>query len=219
MMEYASYQMINTEKIPSVVYLGEASTPVWRQGRWDDGEFQQFIRGNGCGHCCTAMVLNLHNIKIDPYEEFVLCRKLWGAPVLEREFPQLGYQTVAGITKILKHHGIPAEYFGVPSREEAAAHIDEALKNNKQVIFWSHPNEDFPENPFSTGEHYVLAVGYTKEGKILVANSSEKRSAEGVQLVDINTVVRALLLGAEPIDLTWGERGPRGRCAGYVVVG
>ena len=219
-MEYAGYQIIDTELIPSVVTLGEKSTPVWRQARWSDGEYRQFIQRNGCGHCCTAMALNLHGIQIDPYEEFTLCQKLWGAPVLEREYPQLAYQTVAGITKILKYHGVEAEYHGVPSREEAAARIEDALKNGKQVIFWSHPNEDFPENPFSTGEHYVMAVGYTEDGKILVANSSEKRTPTGVQLVDIQTIARALCLGAAPVDLTWGERCPiRGRYAGYVIVG
>ena len=214
-MEYAGYKIIDTELIPSMVTIGERSTPVWRQGRWSTGEYQQFVRGNGCGHCCATMALNLHGIEIDPHEELSLCMKLWGEPVL----PQRAYQTVSGITKILGHHGIKAEGFGVPTRREAAENIEKALKSGTQVIFWSHPNEDFPENPFSTGEHYVRAVGYTEDGKILVANSSEKRAPTGVQLVDIDTIARALLLGASPEDMTWGERGPRERCAGYVVVG
>ena len=218
-MVYASYKKTENELTPCIVSLGNAETPVWHQGKWSEGEYQEFVRKNGCGHCCVAMALNLHGIRIDPHEEFTLCRALWGAPVLEREFPQLGYQTVAGISKILKHHGVPAVYCGVPSCEDAAARIGEALKSGKQVIFWSHPNESFPENPFSTGEHYVLAVGYTEQGEILVANSSAKRAPEGFQLVDLNTIVRALHLGAAPADLTWGERGPRERCSGYVIVG
>ena len=64
-----------------------------------------------------------------------------------------------------------------------------------------------------------MAVGYTEDDKILIANSSEKRAPTCVQLVDIDTIARALLLGASPEDMTWGERGPRERCAGYVVVG
>ena len=214
-MEYASYKIIDTELVYSVVEFGGKSTPVWRQARWSEGEYQAYIRGNGCGHCCTAMVLNLHGIEIDPYEEFSLCMKLWGEPVL----PQRGYQTISGITKILGHFGVKSEGNGVPTRKAAAERIENALKNGKQVIFWSHINEDFPDNPFSAGEHYVLAVGYTEDGKILVANSSEKRAPEGVQFVDIDTIARALCLGASPEDMTWGERGPRERCAGYVVVG
>lgn len=218
-MEYASYELINTELIPSIVSIGNRSTPVWRQGRWNEGEYQEFVRKNGCGHCCATMALNLHDIKITPHDEFTLCRKLWGEPVREQEFPQGNYQTVAGITKILRYHGVDAEYFGVPSPESVAIHISESLKSGKQVIFWSNPNEDFPDNPFSKGEHYVMAVGYTEDGKILVANSSEMRAPTGVHLTDIDTIVRALFHGAEPTDLTWGQKGIHVHCAGYVVVG
>ena len=218
-MEFASYEPVNTDLIPSVVTLGGASTPVWHQAKWSEGKYREFVRKNGCGHCCAAMALNLHGIKIDPHGEFTLCRKLWGEPVREQEFPQGNYQSVSGITKILRHYGVSAECCGVPSREAAAVRIEGALKAGKQVVFWSNPNEDFPENPFSVGEHYVMAVGYTEEGKILVANSSMRKAPEGVQFVDIDTVAKALLLGAEPFDLTWGQKGLHMHCAGYVVVG
>ena len=218
-MAYATYKLINTELIPSVVFLGDASTPVWHQAKWSEGEYEEFVRKNGCGHCCAAMALNLHGIKINPHEEFTLCRKLWGEPNREQEFPQGNYQTVAGIAKILCHHGVPAECFGVTSREIAARHIEAALKEGKQVIFWSNPNEDFPENPFSFGEHYVMAVGYTEKGEILVVNSSQRKAPTGVQTVDVDTIAKALYLGAEPTDKTWGEKGDHIHCAGYVVVG
>ena len=218
-MNYVTYELIKTELIPAVVSIGGKSTPVWHQANWSEGEYQEFVRKNGCGHCCAAMALNLHGIKITPHEEFTLCRKLWGEPDRDQEYPQGNYQTVGGITKILKYHGVNAEYFGVPSLEDAKARIEESLKNGKQVIFWSNPNESFPENPFSIGEHYVMAVGYTEEGRILVANSSAKRAPEGVQFVDVDTILRALFLGSDPFDLTWGQKGYHVHCAGYVVVG
>lgn len=218
-MTYATYKRMNTELIPSVVSLGKATTPIWHQAMWRGGEYEEFVRKNGCGHCCAAMALNLHGVSITPHEEFALCRKLWGEPDREREFPQGNYQTVSGIAKILCHHGVSAVCFGVPTREGAARHIEEVLKEGKQVIFWSNPNEDFPENPFSFGEHYVMAVGYTEKGEILVANSSQKKAPTGVQTVDVATIVKALYLGAEPEDKTWGEKGDHIHCAGYVVVG
>jgi hypothetical protein len=218
-MTYATYKIIGTELIPSEVFLGDASTPVWHQAKWSEGEYEEFVRKNGCGHCCAAMALNLHGIKITPHEEFTLCRKLWGEPNREQEFPQGNYQTVQGIAKILRHHGVPAECFGVPTREHAAAHIESVLREGKQVIFWSAPREDFPENPFSTGAHYVMAVGYTEKGEILIANSSQKKAPEGVQTVNVDTIAKALYLGAEPTDKTWGEKGDHIHCAGYVVVG
>lgn len=218
-MTYATYKIIGTELIPSKVFLGDASTPVWHQAKWSEGEYEEFVRKNGCGHCCAAMALNLHGVSITPHEEFTLCRKLWGEPNREQEFPQGNYQTVQGIAKILRHHGVPAECFGVPTREHAAAHIESVLREGKQVIFWSAPREDFPENPFSTGAHYVMAVGYTEKGEILIANSSQKKAPDGVQTVNVDIIAKALYLGAEPTDKTWGEKGDHIHCAGYVVVG
>ena len=218
-MTYATYKIIGTELIPSKVFLGDASTPVWHQAKWSEGEYEEFVRKNGCGHCCAAMALNLHGVSITPHEEFTLCRKLWGEPNREQEFPQGNYQTVQGIAKILRHHGVPAECFGVPTREHAAAHIESVLREGKQVIFWSAPREDFPENPFSTGAHYVMAVGYTEKGEILIANSSQKKAPDGVQTVNVDIIAKALYLGAESTDKTWGEKGDHIHCAGYVVVG
>ena len=211
----ASYTEGKSELIPAYVSLGNKSTPVWLQQKWSEGEYSEFIVKNGCGHCCAAMALNLHGIKIDPHEEFTLCRKLWGEP----KEHQGNYQTVSGITEILAHYGVSACRCGVPSRKRAARRIQKALESGKQVIFWSKPREDFPENPFSKGSHYVLAVGYTKDGQILVANSSQKSAPSGVQTVDIDTIAQALYLGAAPRYMTWGERDRHINCAGYVIVG
>ena len=93
------------------------------------------------------------------------------------------------------------------------------LKAGKQVIFWAQPREDFPENPFSFGAHYVMAVGYTEGGEILIANSSKRKAPSSVQTVDIGTVAKALYLDTDPTDKTWGEKGDHIHCAGYVVVG
>jgi len=214
-MIYADYKPLDSELTPAIVTLGDKSTPVWHQSLWQTGEYQEFVRKNGCGHCCAAMALNLYGVKIDPHGEFTLCRRLWGEP----QEHQGNYQTISGITKILNHHGVAAQCFGVPSFESAAAHIEKALQDGKQVIFWSPGVTTYPETPFSNGEHYVMAVGYTKDGKILVANSSRLKAPTGVQFVDIETIARALYLGSEPTDKTWGERGQHQNCAGYVVVG
>lgn len=219
-MIFASYKYEDSEKIPATVSLGERTTPVWIQQRWDSGEYLIYVRKNGCGHCCAAMALNLFGVKIDPHGEYALCRSLWGAPRDEGERRQGNFQSVSGIVKILEHYGVPAECFGVPDRESAAEHIERALGEGRVVIFESHPSEDFPDNPFSTGEHWVMAVGYTEDGKILIANSSERAIATGIQLVDIETVKRALYLGAAPEDMTWGEwRDEFIHGVGYIIVG
>lgn len=216
-MDYVTYTLTNDDYIPAIIRLGDASTPVWRQNRWDKGEFSNYIQKNGCGHCCTAMAANLYGVKITPYEEYEYCRKLWGEPGEH----QYHYMSIGGITKILNSLGVKAECFGVPKDKlsEVEKHIKTVLSDGKQVIFWSQPSDDFPENPFSKGEHYVMAVGFDEDGNIIIANSSEKWTSEGVQKVDSNLIVRALRKDCKPTDKTWGEPGRHDNCAGYVVVG
>lgn len=219
-MIYARYRFTGDEKIPAVVGIGGRETPVWTQQLWDEGEYAEFIVRNGCGHCCAAMALNLFGVRINPHEEYALCRELWGAPKIDGHNGQGNFQSVSGIAKIIGHFGIAAEVYGVSTREEAAARIESALREGRPVIFESHPREDNTDNPFSRGEHWVMAVGYTEDGKILVANSSNRVPGDGVNLVSIATVSDALYLGADPADYTWGEwRDEFLHGVGYIVVG
>ena len=219
-MIYAKYSYTGDERIPAVVGLGERETPVWAQQLWGDGEYSEFIVRNGCGHCCCAMALTLFGVPTDPHEEYLLCRTLWGAPEIVGHERQANFQSASGIAKILRHNGIPAEVCGVPSRETAMKGITAALKDGRPVIFESHPREDNPDNPFSKGEHWVMAVGYTEDGKILVANSSNKVPGDGINIVDEETISAALYLGADPEDYTWGEwRDEFIHGVGYIIVG
>ncbi len=43
-MKYAEYKLTNDELIPATVTLGEMSTPVWRQNRWNTGEYRDYIK-------------------------------------------------------------------------------------------------------------------------------------------------------------------------------
>ena len=229
-MNYASYEYINEPRAVVRVKIGDAATPVWFQNRWEasDEQFSEFIVRNGCGHCCAAMAITLGGHRIDPLEEYNLCRSLWGAPDEVRgpdgrKSGQANFQSVMGITKVIRHFGISAECFGVPDLESVGAHIDGALRSGKQVIFCSRPSPDYPENPFSRGYHWVMAVGYTENGSILVANSSEKYTPLGAQEVTLTTLLRALPKGASPKDFTWGEWGDEEGGflggTGYILIG
>ena len=218
-MELATYMTTENAAIPAIVRLGKYETPVWIQSAWETGEFAFYIRRNGCGHCCAAMAANLNGVKITPYEEYLLCRELWGAP--DENIGQDHFQTVAGITKVLSHLGIPAQFYTVEEGKQqcSAAHIVSCLKEGKTVIFACDPFRN-PGDPFSTGYHYVLAVGFLQEGEILVANSSEDTVKGGVQFVTEETIAKSLYRGstASP-DMTWGQVEYLDKCCTYVVVG
>ena len=51
-MQYVTYELTEDQYIPAIVYIGDKSTPVWCQQNWDTGKYFEYIRGNGCGHCC-----------------------------------------------------------------------------------------------------------------------------------------------------------------------
>lgn len=219
-MKTVTYKKTDSELYPAIVSINGRSTPVWRQGRYTEEEFAYYIRNNGCGHCCSAMALRLNGVDdITPYTEYLKCREIFGAPIEEGEHAQGHFMSIGGVEKIIKHYGVKAQKYGVKDKKQAKENIEKALKDGKQVIFWSHPSADFPENPFSTGEHYVMAVGYDKDGKVVVANSSEKRCEQGYHLLDIDVVIKALFDGSEPADRTWGVHGENAENAGYVIVG
>ena len=77
-MKKATFTLTGNEKIPAKIFFDGYSSDVWLQAKWEDGVYAEAIRDSGCGHCCVAMVLNLHGIKINPPEEFEACLKKWG---------------------------------------------------------------------------------------------------------------------------------------------
>lgn len=217
-MAFVRFDRTGDPAIPAVIHAGEYTTPVWIQSSWTQGEYAQYIRRNGCGHCCTAMAANLRGVETDPYRCYMLCRELWGAP--REDLGQDHFQTVAGIVKILAHLGVNATCYGVAEGEQtaAAAHILSCLKRGEQVAFICDPFRN-PGDPFSTGYHYVLAVGLTEDGEILIANSSEKVVTGGIQTVTLSQVENALYRGgtADPA-MIWGQVAVLHKGCTYVVI-
>lgn len=216
-MQHAKYTLTGAELTPAVIRIGDHETPVWAQARWTEGEFAQYIRNNGCGHCCTAMAARLHGVDLDPHREYEYCRELWGAPTDE----QGHWLTTAGIAKVLHSLHIPAESFGVKQigAKKATEQILAALRSGKPVIFTSNPDH-YLDNPFSKGYHWVMAVEEKEDGSILIANSSEKAAPDGIQFVTPDVIEKALFREATaPQDMTWGEPDRIHEGSGYIIVG
>ena len=224
-MEKIFYEVLNEELTPIKFYKGENFTPVWIQAYWTEGEFSNRINSNGCGHVCSAMALNLNGVKITPYEFYMHCRELFGAPTGEDTPPrQSHFLSASGVQKAITSYGVKAELVKIckNGEKQAIETIINALKQDKEVIMWSHPSEEFIDNPFSTGEHWILLIGLTEDGKVIVANSSIKAKYEkdmGVQIVGKETVRKALYGNDDFIDMTWGELDNLYKNTGFVIVG
>ncbi len=98
-MANLTYKFTGNKKIPAEITLNEHLTPVWIQQKWEIGDYAEYIRRNGCGHCCTAMALNLNGVKITPHEEFELCRRLWGESRMYEPFDEDNFISASGIVK------------------------------------------------------------------------------------------------------------------------
>lgn len=216
-MQNVQYTFTSEYLTPAVIRVGEFETPVWMQQRWQDGEFSCYVNKNGCGHCCTAMAAQLHGVDIDPHREYEHCRRLWGPPAEH----QGNWLSTMGIVKVLHSLGVPAEGFGVRQigAKAATEQILAALQTGKQVIFTSNP-DDYPDNPFSKGYHWVMAVQLREDGRVLIANSSDKAVPDGIQLVTADQIEKSLFREATaPQDMTWGEEARIHVGSGYIIVG
>lgn len=222
MNEALGYTLLDGEAlVPATVRRGRYETPVWIQSRWEEGEYAIYIQRNGCGHCSVAMAARLLGVRdVTPYTEYEGCRALFGPPSDKRD--EGHFLSPRGVALSLLGLGLDAEVHPYPKadREAAVDAILAALGEGKLVIFLSFP--ETPDNPFSSGAHYVLLCGLLEDGRVLVANSSTKAVTDtlGIQTVTREQLARAIpeaggVIGASD---TWGlEHGYRNN-TGYVTV-
>lgn len=223
-MKNPTYKFTNNPLIPAQIELNGKTTPVWFQQCWEEGKYAVYVRQNGCGHCCASMICNLLGVDMNPHKHIEHCVKLWNEPsIAPSGNKQYYFLSITGLAESLNSLGISAKFYGHKNQgvDNAVNHIYNSLKQGKLVSFISSPSKEFPENPFSKGDHYVLAVGLTEDGKILIANSSTSgiyELGDGIQVVTLDTIKKSLNPNAEPIDRTWGELEDLHLGIGYVVI-
>ena len=223
MKPIAAFTRTGDPAVPATVSINGRTSPVWLQKLWPEGPHTRYIRSNGCGHCCAVMAARLHGVEdIDPLKEYERCLSLWGEPDENHDH----FITARGIAEVLASFGVAAESFGVPADEAGLdavrVRIQTALSEGRQVIFWSHPTPrpdgNGTDNPFSTGEHYVMAVGYTANGQILIANSGNRVTSDGAQLCGMDTILECLFRGCTAALTGWGVGKRLPDCGGVVIV-
>lgn len=193
-----------------VVKLGDKSTTVWDQHKCT-GDWSHELDKHGCGICCAAMANNLKNDKQTTPEKLMsLAVKKLG----ERKSGETYAISTNGIVTILKDVGCSAHRLLVTnsSRDEIKKQIKDALKNAKPVICWTYPHAT--GDPFGDGHHYVLAVGLTKDGKVVVANNGSRGPTH---VVDVDELCKYLYRYCNGKDHGWLHSAAGS--AGVVVVG
>lgn len=145
------------------------------------GTYAAQIAKNGCGACCAAMALTLMGKKATPANVIGKGVALWGKWKKSCTLSGIGIQT------IIKKYGYKAKYYKVSTLNRPAIKrtINKALKAGRPVICWTGRG-------FSSGDHYVLAVGYNKLGRVVVANSGKRGP---VNIVTLDALCKTLKEG------------------------
>lgn len=184
----------------SKVTLNGRSVTVVNQHKLK-GTYAKELSAHGCGACCASFALAFLGKKITPAEVLKKAVSLWG------KWPKHPLISANGIAAILKKYGFKAKSGVVTkgNRVTVKTLIDVSLKAGKPVICWTAKG-------FAAGDHYVLAVGYNKQGRVVVANSGNKGP---VNVVTLDYLCKCLQSGTGA-DKGW-YRNTTGS-AGFVIV-
>lgn len=185
------------------------TTAVWKQADLT-GTYAQQLHKHGCGHCCAAMAANLQGKSMTPAKVMAKALTLWNTPGKG----ELYALSARGIAALLKGFGVAASCHMVTKDhlENTKNLLEGALRSGKQAILFTRPYDS--KDPFGSGDHYVLAVGYDANDRIVVANSG---GSQRVQRTDMDTIMRYLYRSSTGADAQW-LRTSAGS-AGVVIVG
>lgn len=165
------------------------------------GTYAKELSAHGCGACCAAMALCLMGKKVKPADILGRAVALWGK---WSKYPLI---SAHGLAVIIGQYGYIGKLatLSTSNAKTIKKLIDSALRAGKPVICWTAKG-------FSSGDHYVLAVGYNKLGRVVVANSGNRGP---VNIVTLNALCEALKEG-NGADKDW-YRSASGS-AGIVIV-
>lgn len=190
------------------IYLrGYSTLPLKQSGR-PDGPWKEQLAKHGCGACSLRIALNLSGkCALTPEHVMDRAKQLFGSKLSGESYGL----SALGMVTIAESYGVKAEALPVTAatRLERGAEIDAALKACKRVCCWCK------SEPFSRStHHWVVAVGYDADGKVMIANSG---GPDRVQRVTLNTLVNGLYAGGKLTANEW-LRSANGS-AGVVIVG
>lgn len=172
------------------------------------GTYAKELSAHGCGACCAALALTLMGKKAAPADILRKGVALWG------KWPKHALISSRGLAAIVDKYGCSAKVTFVTKSNRTTIRklIDTALRAGRPVICWTDDN-GHRIDPFASGDHYVLAVGYNRLGRIVVANSGNRGP---VNIVTLNVLCKYLQEGTGA-DRRWYKS--TAGSAGIVIVG
>ena len=172
------------------------------------GTYAKELSAHGCGACCAAMALTFMGKKAAPADILRKGVALWGKWT---KYPLI---SANGLATIVKAYGCTAKVATVTGNYRTSIRklIDSALRAGNPVICWTDDN-GHRIDPFASGDHYVLAVGYNRLGRIVVANSGNRGP---VNIVTLDVLCKYLQEGTGA-DRRWYKS--TAGSAGIVIIG
>lgn len=163
----------------NTVRLNGRSTLVLNQSTRPAGQWQKEIKSHGCGACCARIGLNLAGKSLKPEDVMDKAKQLFGKELTGESYGL----SAQGIATICIDYGVRAEALPVTKATlpERKRDLDAALRDGRTVCCWVNGA------PFSSNHHWVIAVGYTAEGKIVIGNSGGKNRIQYTTLNELTS--------------------------------
>lgn len=163
----------------NTVRLNGRSTLVLNQSTRPAGTWQKELKAHGCGACCARIGLNLAGKSLKPEDVMDKAKQLFGKKLTGESYGL----SAQGIATICIDYGVRAEALPVTKSTlpERKRDLDAALRAGKTVCCWVNGA------PFSSNHHWVIAVGYDANGKIVVANSGGKQRIQHTTLDELTS--------------------------------
>ncbi len=175
---------------------------LYHQSAHDYSNYNSYLAWHGCATCSFTTVLNAFNETykdydpadvIDTIEKETASSSAWQEHHVKREMKQQMPPSLYGITLMLKHTNIPADYVRSFNKSEAKKDILAHLHTGNPVIFEVRMKSNVTgksKQRWTASVHTMIFLGtYTLTGEVLVCDSVNRSwysGAQRVKIVDID---------------------------------
>lgn len=178
---------------------GKKTITFYRQDYWKD----TYMKLHGCTASSIAAVIQLYSSssKYKKYTAKDIHYKLEKAVFgkISSEYPPSAY----GTQKLLKKAGVNTSYIRSFTRASARKKIQAAVDSGNAVIVWLGPGQNLK---WTGSVHTVVILGQTDKGRLIVADSCDRKWAgnnQRLKIVSMNDVVNSMMSNTRQKDTNY----------------